>query len=187
MLRALFARLADLGPYEPVSNALEQLLAPSGLFGTLEGMGTAQCRRVLGTTRDCHAGQTAGHIQRLVSSTPLEELRQQHSIRRSLVNALEKLAWHTTIFPQAADALLRLALAENEAYANNATGAWTSLFAMMLPATAAAPEQRLAYLREHVQDHDPYVRELVVAACAGRPGKSRDGRGIGGAAGRSVR
>jgi hypothetical protein len=44
------------------------------------------------------------------------------AIRRNLVWALEKLCFHSEIFPEAAWCMLLLASAENETYGNNATG-----------------------------------------------------------------
>jgi hypothetical protein len=80
--------------------------------------------------------------------------------------SLGKLAWHTYTFEEAADALLRLALAENETWSNNATGNWVELFGLMLPATAAKPLQRLRYLGRAVVSEDARVRSLVVRASA---------------------
>jgi hypothetical protein len=80
---------------------------------------------------------------------------------------VEKLVWHSRTFEEAADVLLRLALAENESYANNATGTWLSLFGAALPATSASPDQRVTYLEGHSSSPDGDVRLLVARACAG--------------------
>ncbi len=60
--------------------------------------------------------------------------------------------------------LLRLAVAENEDFSNNATGTWISLFGTMLPATAAGPEMRVSYLADAVRAGDPRIRALFVKA-----------------------
>lgn len=80
--------------------------------------------------------------------------------RRELVWMLEELAWWQDHFDRAARLLLRLAWAENETYANNATGIWSRLFQVWLGGTAAPYERRLALLRETLRDPDPTIRKL---------------------------
>lgn len=92
----------------------------------------------------------------------LEALSAQVRSRRSLVRALEKLVWHQQTFVRAAGCLLRLALAENESWADNATGQWKSLFGARLPTTSADPETRISYLASCVQSPDASIRRLAV-------------------------
>src|SRR5690606_29175694 len=96
-----------------------------------------------------------------------EELRGGGAIRRDLVWALEKLAWHSRTFAQAADSLLALAVEENETYSNNATGTWIEFFGTMLPGTAASPDLRIAYLISSVASPNSHVR-MLAARAAGR-------------------
>ena len=56
----------------------------------------------------------------------------QGDVRRHLVWALEKIAFHPDSFDEGAHLLLRLALAENETYGNNATGQFVGLFPVIL-------------------------------------------------------
>ena len=79
---------------------------------------------------------------------------------------MEKLAWHRRTFPTAANGLLRLALAENETFANNATGTWVDLFGTLLPGTAATPSQRVEYLSQVALDTRPEVRHLAIKGAA---------------------
>ena len=62
--------------------------------------------------------------------------------------------------------MLRLALAENETWANNSTGLWVAISGARLPATAASPEERSAYLLEVVADPDTEVRRIAGKAAA---------------------
>src|SRR5439155_12884102 len=64
----------------------------------------------------------------------------------------------------AANSLLTLAIAENETYANNATGTWVSLFGTVLPGTAASPGRRAAYLAGVGRDPRPEARDLAIKA-----------------------
>ena len=84
--------------------------------------------------------------------------------RRQLVVALEKVAFDAATFKNGARLLLDLALAENETWANNATGQFAGLFPMILGGTAADGESRLTVLREAAAVEDPAQREIVANA-----------------------
>ncbi len=66
--------------------------------------------------------EVALHLRELIEQVDPETLASQRNSRRDLVWTLEKLAWHSRTFETPADSLLKLAVAENETYANNATG-----------------------------------------------------------------
>ena len=124
-----------------------RLLNDDGPFASLEAIERA------GSSDLLYGARRYGAARRLVASSATiladadeDELRGRTSIRRGMVWTLGKLVWHTYTFEEAADALLRLALAENETWSNNATGTWVELFGLMLPGTAAKPLQRLRYL-----------------------------------------
>ena len=77
--------------------------------------------------------QAASGLSEPMGSETLDRLRSFKRSQRSIVDALEKLVWHPETFEPAADAMLRLALAENETWANNATGQFSSIFGARLP------------------------------------------------------
>ena len=64
-------------------------------------------------------------------------------VRRRLVETLEKIAFHNDTFSDGARILLQLAVAENETWANNATGQFKELFPIVLGGTEADGEARL--------------------------------------------
>lgn len=101
-------------------------------------------------------------LERLIEAAPPEELRALREGRRELVWALEDLAWWRDTFPAAARLLMRLALAENETYGNNATGIWSRLFQVVIGGTAAPFEDRRTLLTAALHDEDPRVRRLGV-------------------------
>ena len=59
---------------------------------------------------------------------------------------------------------MRLAVAENEPYANNATGVLGALFPLILGSTAADSGRRLKFLQEAADSTDPKQRMVVVDA-----------------------
>lgn len=162
----LFRRAADIGEFEPTRSAVVRLLEHDGPFSSLEVIEAVGSSDLLTELAVMAPREVCRKVGALISTASEDELRNRKSIRRGLVWTLSKLAWHTYTFDGAADALLRLALAENETWTNNATGHWVELFGLMLPGTAARPPQRLRYLHQAVSNDDPRVRALAVRACA---------------------
>lgn len=162
MALSLFQRAADLGRFEPARTPLAMLLAADGPFSTLQEIENRGFGRLLTQLAIVLPDEVAAHIGELVEAASNEELASLIGLRRDLVWTLEKLVWNTRTFEVAADALMRLALAENETYANNATSTWVSLFGTMLPGTAATPKQRIDYLKRVALNSDPDVRHLAV-------------------------
>lgn len=165
MALALFSRVADLGRFEPARAVLPQLLSEGGPFGSLSAIGVGKRGKLLTQLAIVLPDEVAWHLAELVEAAPLEDLKAQTEPRRDLVWTLEKLAWHSRTFESAANSLLRLALAENETYGNNASGVWAELFGAMLPGTAASPKQRLSYIQKTAGSDDPTIRMRAVAAC----------------------
>jgi hypothetical protein len=164
MVLALFRRLGALGQFEPATAVLPSLIASDGPFGDLHRIEDRDFGALVTQLAIVMPDDVATHLSMLIESATLDELRSLTGSRRDLVWTLEKLVWHIRTFEIAADSLLKLALAENEAYANNATGTWLDLFGSTLPGTAALPEQRLGYLRQAAADPRAVVRLLVVQA-----------------------
>jgi hypothetical protein len=160
----LFKRAADLGRFSAVKNVLRRVLRPGGGFDSLHEISHNHRGRQLTQLAIVMPDQVLDHVVELIDDVDDDQLRSLVSVRRDLVWAVEKLVWHSALFPQAADVLLRLALSENETYANNATGTWLDLFGVMLPGTAADPPTRTAYLDQLAHTSDPKVRTLVLSA-----------------------
>jgi hypothetical protein len=163
--RRLFQRAADIGQFDVTRWAVVRLLGEDGPFASLESMERSESADLLTQFAIVAPREVCERVAELIDSASEDELHQRTTIRRGLVWTLDKLVWHTYTFERAADALLRLALAENETWSNNATGTWVELFGVMLPGTAARPAQRLTYLRNVVAADDVRVRKISVAAC----------------------
>lgn len=71
-----------------------------------------------------------------------------YRVRRNWVWALTNIVADADAFPYAARAILLLAIAESEHYANNATGQFKQLFHIMLSGTMAPYEPRVELLEE---------------------------------------
>ncbi|KKW65050.1 hypothetical protein AAV95_08895 [Mycolicibacterium elephantis] len=163
----LLRRAAEVGRSEATSAIVERILASGGPFASLAQLGNRNNSQLLIQAAIIAPNEVTRHLADLIGKSSLSELRDATAVRRNLVWALEKLVWHRGTFIDAANSLLRLALAENETFANNATGTWTDLFGAALPGTAARPSERMEYLRSVADSSQPTeIRRLAVRGCA---------------------
>lgn len=107
---------------------------------------------------------TMEHLGRLLSGKTIDELVAFEAGRRNTIWALEKLVFRRQTFDAAARLLLKLGAAENEDWANNASGQFTSLYQLQLSGTEATPEEKLIVLDDGLSDADERVRKLCVDA-----------------------
>jgi hypothetical protein len=164
MTERLFQRAAQIGSTGPAAVALNQILNPDGPFGSLASIAKEANSRLLIQLAIIAPAQVTAHLAGLIDAAADDDLRAMKGIRRNLIWTLEKLVWHSATFESAANMLLRLALTENESFSNNATGTWVSLFGALLPATAARPAIRMAYLERGAVDSSAAVRKIAVSA-----------------------
>jgi len=170
----LFRRAAEVGELDSASSAITTALGDGGPLSSLDAIGEGNASGLLQHFAVLAPGAVSDWLAELISDASEDKLLHMRGIRRDLVWTLGKLAWHSTTFITAANALLRLALTENESYANNASGTWVEFFGTMLPGTAAAPTVRMDYLADCVASNDRRVRDLCVRAAryALRPDES---------------
>lgn len=107
---------------------------------------------------------------------PLEEFIEGHSVeellefttgRRNVVRALERMTVWEETFGRAARILLALGEAENEHWANNASGVFAGLFSPApgkVAPTEVSPMDRLPLIQEALQADSPRRQELGVNA-----------------------
>ena len=86
------------------------------------------------------------------------------SARRHVVRAVEKIAFDPDTFDTGAWLMLRLGMAENETWSNNATGQFQKLFPVVLANTAADGNARLAFLDDVSATSDLVQLKMVVEA-----------------------
>lgn len=106
-------------------------------------------------------------LEQTLGTWSVDEFRQFTDGRREVVWALEKIAVWGNLFDGAARLLLRLAEAENESFANNATGVFAGLFSPGYGAVApteAAPDERFAVLRDALLSASKEQRSVALRA-----------------------
>jgi hypothetical protein len=96
-----------------------------------------------------------------------EELLDFKRGRRNVVWALERLAMFEDHFFPSAELLLKLAVAENEEWANNATGVFKSLFSLgvsKVATTETHPKKRLKFIKQIFKSGTNEERKIVIEA-----------------------
>ena len=177
--RAFIERLADFGDEEQASRVARGLLSEDGLFSDLASIDDPTLAEIHGmlTLANPSAGLQA--LERILGTLSTEELRTFNGGRRHVVWTLEKLAWHQDTFFGAARLLLALAEAENETFANNATGTWRQLFQTHLGGTEVPATERHTLIREALRSDSIEKRSLAIQAIASALAKyeTRGGEG----------
>ena len=168
-LADFFETIAQLGLPSSVLTAvaragLADLRATSLDRGALQGAGMPGSRLRFVVRHE--PASAARELHRRVSGLDVEELRARKDERRELVLAFEELAARQGTFEEAEDALFRLALAENEAYGNNATATWIELFFPEIHATYRSLADRMAVLERRMSAPEPSARLLAIRGAA---------------------
>ena len=156
-------QLALLNTTEVAQKVVGHICRPGGPFDGIEGLVQPNHAEVLSALAEIDTSLVAEQIGRSLQHFP-DMGMVRGDVRRHLVWALEKIAFHPDSFDAGAHLLLRLALTENETYGNNATGQFVGLFPVILGNTAADGDARLLLLREVAQSDDPVQRKFVVDA-----------------------
>ena len=156
-------QLALLNSTDIAQRVVEQLCRRGGPFDGIDGIVKPKHSEVLSALAEIDVFLVADRIGRTLRDIPdLHVVRGD--VRRHLVWALDKIAFHPDGFEEGPQLLLRLALAENESYGNNATGQFVALFPVVLGNTAADGPARLSLLQEVAQSADQKQRKIVVKA-----------------------
>jgi len=163
--RSFCDQVAKLDFLPQVKDLTESLCGNQGPFGQAEVILSDRGSRLFRSFVEVNPNATSDALYKILSTFSHEELKGIASdVRRNLVWALEKLCFHKSVFKKSAQCLLWLASAENEEWANNATGQFLQLFRTFLSGTEAPPEYRLALIDDALKQDSRSIRELVVRA-----------------------
>ena len=178
-LKVLAAQqLARLDTTEVEPEAVKHVCRIGGPFDGFEGISRTGHAEVLSALAEVDPEAVAGQIERCLDDN--EELSKlEGDVRRHLVWALEKIAFHPDSFEDGAHLLLRLAVAENETWGDNATDQFKNLFPMLLGNTAADGNARLSVLDEAAETDDPRQCVIVVEALIAGSGMGHFSRFLG--------
>lgn len=121
--------------------------------------------RVIDRLSEVDGKATGELLERVFDTLPNGALKDLAGDARDAIRwAVQRIAFVPVTFELGAMLLLRLALAENESWANNSTGQFKSLFPAYLADTAADGAARLSLLDELIDQDQPAQNILLVEA-----------------------
>lgn len=140
-----------MGYSQQAVDFVNNVLGENSPFGNAEVINTEVGSHLFRMFVEVNPEAVANCLSRIILPMSSEELKKLKEGRRNIVWTVEKICFNQKTFFSGAKLMLRLALAENERWSNNATGDFVSLFPIMLPATAADFKSRLYFLRENFE------------------------------------
>ena len=163
-LKVLAARqLRWINTTEVAPKVVQHICRFGGPFDGFEGISRTRHAEVLFFLAEINPDDVAGRIEGFLDDLG-NLLKVGGDVRRHLVFALEKIAFHHRTFEVGARLLLRLAVAENKTWDNNASGQFKALFPVLQGNTEADGNARLSILDEAAETNDARQRAIVVEA-----------------------
>ena len=147
---------------------VRRLLGPSGPFQAGEFLASRLGGGFFLALTDVDPEQALACLQRTVGGWSQTQLLEFRDGRRGVIHALERIAIWKESFCGAAQLLLKLAEAENETWANNATGVFAGLFSPgpgEVAPTEASPMDRFPILAEALFSESDAKRAVALKAC----------------------
>ena len=165
MIEGFCHQIERMDYHTNVKELSEKLCGPQHPFGQAEVILSDRGSRLFRSFVVVNPEATCAALYKILSGRDSQQLSAiDGDIRRNLVWALEKLCFHSEIFPEAAWCMLLLASAENETYGNNATRMFAQLFSISLSGTAATPKARFDLLNQALELHQDSVDMVVLKA-----------------------
>jgi len=161
---ALLERLSQLGDIPEVRSVLEDFLGERGPFRDIDSVDNGRTSRLFSVLARGAPGAAMQALSRIFAPVSHARLLAFEAGRRDIVWALEDLAQQRDSFFEAARLLRRLAEAENEHWANNATGVWNSLFLTFVAQTEVPAFERLTLVEEALTSESIASRRLGLSA-----------------------
>jgi len=162
LVKPICLQLERLNEVENAREIAGQLCEDGNPFTRAEVLRTSVGGRIFRALAVLNPPAAADALETAFGGMTTAELLEVDDGRRQLVRALEKLAFHEETFLPAARMLLYFAAAENERWANNATGRFQQLFHIYLSGTQMPAIERLPILKEGIQSRDPERRKMAI-------------------------
>jgi len=164
MVDSLCERLRMLDTLPEVRNVTAKLCGKTAPFGQAEVLFSVRGARIFRALAEVNPESACESLSLIIDDTGIETLRGAQNSRRDWVWALSKLIFRADTYSRATDALVKLSLAENEQYANNATGTLLQTFQVHLPGTEVSLEKRVNRLSALLSSDDAAAVALGLKA-----------------------
>jgi len=167
---ALAEQMRHLGYDDRALEIVEKLVGPGGPFDSAKVLNTEPGSRLFRSFVEVNPVAVADNLWRQFAAVPRAKLLALVKGRRNLVWVLEKLCFDHRTFDIGSRLLYRFAVAENETWANNATGQLLQLFSILLAGTEANLTERWQViewgLAQQQEDYDALALRAMRAGLA---------------------
>lgn len=160
-------RLTDLDELDKAKEIVEEFWGPTSPFGSAEVLSTAWGSLLFRYVVEVNPRATCAALERAFEGWSNTQLVEISSSRRNMVVALEKLAFRKETFLPATKMLFRLAISENESWANNSTAQVLQLFHRFLAGTEVDYDVRLEALEWALDQNQEAYSELALSCMRG--------------------
>lgn len=164
MIKEFRNRFVAMNDDDDAKQIVSELFKIGGIFENYEILNTESGSLFVETFAEISPDIVGEMLYRFVKAERTEQLKQIKEGRRNIVWTLTRLCFIPELFEKSAEAMLLLAIAENEEISNNATGVFISLFPIMLPATSATLKMRLEFLQKSIKI--PSYKPIIIRALA---------------------
>jgi len=164
---AFVGQLVALGASEEQARRIREVLDNEESFrGAVEHLSTRDADFLSAAVFAAPSVAGSTVVQCVLRSSRVA-LRDARSVRKPILWAVEALLWEPSVAGDAMRALCALAVAENEEYANNATGQLEVLFQVRLGGTCLEYQERLGIAQELLSEADEEAAIVLVKGLAG--------------------
>ena len=161
---ALAEQMKYLGYDDKASQIIENIIGPSSPFDDADVLNTELGSRLFRAFVEVNPIAVAKNFTRVFSLKSIDELLSITAGRRNLVWVLEKLCFDKRTFSEGIKILYSFAVAENETWANNATGQLLHLFNIMLSGTEATLSEKWKIVEWGLSRNDERYYSLAIKA-----------------------
>jgi hypothetical protein len=154
---------------QAASRVVQSLLGDSGPFNNDTYLKTKLGANFFLALAEADPEAALERLKKTIGTWSKGRLLEFTTGRREVIWALERIAMHGKLFPDAARLLLDLGEAENETWSNNASGVFAALFSPAsgrVATTEAPPEERFPILKEAIESSSKERRLLALNACS---------------------
>jgi hypothetical protein len=161
---ALSEQMKYLGYNNKAVEIVDRIIGPGSPFDNAEVLNTELGSRLFRSFVEVNPVAVSQNFKRIFSQKTTDELLTIEEGRRNLVWVLEKLCFDNRTFNDSVKILFSFAVAENETWANNATGQFLHLFNIHLSGTEAKLKDRWEIIEWGLNKDDEKYYDLAIKA-----------------------
>lgn len=160
-------RLTDLDQLDKAKEIVEEFWGLGSPFGSAEVLSTAWGSLLFRYVVEVNPKATCISLELAFEGWSATELSTLSKSRRNMVVALEKLVFRKETFFSAAKMLFRLAISENESWANNSSAQVVQLFHRFLAGTEVDYQARIEVLDWALNQNNEDYTSLALSCMGG--------------------